>query len=92
MHAQNSNCERIHLNAKRGKDQLFGVKERLSGLLGYDSFYQDILQELENEGFNSFASVFSWSYSVLFHGHLVQLQKKKSASCCSGRTLTTFSE
>jgi hypothetical protein len=28
----------------------------------------------------------------LFHGHLVQLQKKKSASCCSGRTLTTFSE
>ena len=54
MHAQNSNCERIHLNAKEGKDQLFGVRERLSGLLGSYRMriYQDILQELENEGFN----------------------------------------
>jgi hypothetical protein len=52
MHAQNSNCERIHLNAKEEKNQLFGVRERLSGLLGSYRIYQDILQELENEGFN----------------------------------------
>jgi hypothetical protein len=34
----------------KGKNLLFGVKERLSGFLGYDHFYQDILQEREYEG------------------------------------------
>ena len=29
----------------KGKNQLFSAKERLSGLLGYDRIYADILQE-----------------------------------------------